>query len=371
MLTLTAKIRLFPSQDEAIMLHKTMLRYRDACNYVADYIDKTHSLSMCDIHKALYYDIREKFGLNAQMTQSVFRTVVSKFKAILTSQKQWIKPSFRHPQCDFVQNRDYSFLNNQVCSLRTLEKRIKLPFQTKGYSQFFDGSWKIGSAKLITKKNKWFLLVSISKENPEFNSSLANTVVGIDLGINFLATAYDSNGKTLFFNGRSVKQKRAHYKQLRRELQQRQTASARRRLRNIGHRENGWMRDANHCITKALVAQYPENTLFVLEDLTGIRNATEKVALHHRYETVSWSFADFRQKLEYKALRNHQLVIAVDPKYTSQTCPKCGHVDKQNRDKKNHVFCCKSCGYRSNDDRIGAINLYQKGIQYLCTVTAE
>ena len=101
----------------------------------------------------------------------------------------------------------------------------------------------------------------------------------------------------------------------------------------------------------------PEGTLFVLEDLTGIRNATERVALKHRYEQVSWSFYDLRLKIEYKARKYHGMAIAVDPKYTSQTCPICGHVDPSNRDKKNHSFTCRKCGYRSNDDRIGAMNL--------------
>jgi transposase len=57
--------------------------------------------------------------------------------------------------------------------------------------------------------------------------------------------------------------------------------------------------------------------------------------------------------------------------YTSQTCPKCGHVEKTNRDKKNHIFKCKTCGYTSNDDRIGAMNLHRKEIEYLSAVAAE
>ena len=108
----------------------------------------------------------------------------------------------------------------------------------------------------------------------------------------------------------------------------------------------------------------------MLEDLTGIREAAEKVALKHRYETVSWSFYDLREKLRYKALRNHSAVILVDPKYTSQRCPKCGHIHKQNRNKKTHIFTCGKCGYQSNDDRIGAMNLYRKGIEYLWSTVA-
>ena len=87
--------------------------------------------------------------------------------------------------------------------------------------------------------------------------------------------------------------------------------------------------------------------------------------MEDRYVTVSWPYYDLEQKLIYKAERNHQKVIKVDPKYTSQRCPACGHTAKSNRDKRNHIFRCGQCGYTSNDDRIGAMNLCSMGIQYL------
>lgn len=46
-------------------------------------------------------------------------------------------------------------------------------------------------------------------------------------------------------------------------------------------------------------------------------------------------------------------------------CPICKHIEKSNRNKKIHLFSCKNCNYKSNDDRIGAMNLYDMGIDYL------
>ena len=70
-------------------------------------------------------------------------------------------------------------------------------------------------------------------------------------------------------------------------------------------------------------------------------------------------------KLKYKAELYGHRVINVDPRNTSRTCPMCGHVHKQNRDKAHHDFVCRSCGYTSNDDRITAMNLHRMGIEYL------
>lgn len=168
-----------------------------------------------------------------------------------------------------------------------------------------------------------------------------------------------------------MKHKRAKYKRLRKQLQMKQTPSARRRLKVIGNRENRWVTDINHSVSKALISKYGANTLFVIEDLTGVRHATEKVRVKDRYVSVSWAFYQLRQMLEYKALLHQAKVIAVDPAYTSQICPKCGHTEKANRNKKTHTFCCKTCNYTSNDDRIGAMNLHRKGIEYIVAVTKE
>ena len=192
-----------------------------------------------------------------------------------------------------------------------------------------------------------------------------SNVVGVDLGINFLATTYDSKGKTQFFNGKSIKHKRGEYKALRKELQQQQTPSARKRLKQIGQRENRYVTDVNHQVTKALIENNPKGTVFVLEDLTGVRQVTEKVQAKHRYVTVSWAYFQFKQFLSYKAKEQGMSVVTIDPRYTSQTCPNCGHTHKGNRDKKNHRFTCLSCAYKSNDDRIGAMNIYRKGIELI------
>ncbi len=376
-MTVTAKIQISVNAGSKVLLDETMSVYSDACNYVSDYVFRTHDLKQFSLNKALYSTLREKFGLKSQMAQSVFKTVIARYKTILENQKEWIQPSFKKPQYDLVWNRDYSLTQN-CFSVNTLNGRVKLPYFAEGMSKYFDHDiYKFGTAKLVNKHGKYFLHIPVTYDIEESNISDICNVVGIDRGINFVVATYDSKHKTGFVSGKSIKQKRAHYSKLRKELQMRQTPSARRRLLAIGQRENRWMQDVNHQVSKALVESNPKHTLFVLEDLSDVRNATERVRTKDRYVSVSWSFYDLEQKLIYKARQNQSTVIKVDPRYTSQCCPVCGHIEKANRDKKIHLFTCKNCGYKSNDDRIGAMNLYRMGINYLedrqvpDTVTAE
>ena len=364
-ITVTAKIQIIVHNDEKSIIDKTMHVYCSTCNYVSNHIFLTHDLNNCSLNKALYLTLREKFGLKAQMAQSALKTVIAKYKTILKNQKEWIKPSFKKPQYDLVWNRDYS-ITKDFFSINTLEGRVKLSYFAKGMSKYFDHSiYKFGTAKIVSKQGKYFLYIPITYEVEESSLSDISNIVGIDRGINFIIATYNSNCKSGFVSGKEIKQKRASFSNCRKELQMRQTSSARRRLKAIGQRENRWMQDMNHKISKALVEGNPKHTLFVLEDLSGVRNATEKVRRKDRYVMVSWAFYDLEQKLIYKAKQNQCTVIKVDPHYTSQRCPICGHIEKSNRDKKNHLFTCKSCGYKSNDDRIGAMNLYYMGKQYL------
>lgn len=364
-LTITAKVQIIVTYADKTLLEETMSAYCDACNYVSDYVFKTHNLSQAQLNKALYYDLREKYSLKAQMAQSVLKTVIARYKTIIEAENKWIKPSFKKPQYDLVWNRDYS-LTGGYFSVNTLSGRIKLAYHPEGMDKYFDPTiYKFGTAKLVNKHGKYYLHIPVTYDVEEFDVSKVTNVVGIDRGINFVVATYDSKQKSGFVNGRTIKQKRANYSKLRKELQMRRTPSSRRRIKAIGQRENRWMQDVNHCISKALVDNNPKHTLFVLEDLSGVRNATERVRTKDRYVSVSWSFYDLEQKLIYKAKQNQSTVIKVDPRYTSQCCPMCGHIERSNRDKRLHLFCCKNCGYKSNDDRIGAMNLHRMGINYL------
>lgn len=372
--TITAKLQILVNPSDKQILHDTMKAYSNACNYVSDYIYKTHNLSRYSVQEDTYYQVRESYGLRSQMAVSCVRTVIAKYRTILEYQNEWIKPNFKIPQLDLAWNRDYSLnTKNDTFSVNTLNGRIKVKFYKGGYENYFSSNCKFGTAKLVFKHDKFFLHIPVTYEIDKLAMSDVSNVVGVDRGIRFIATTYDSDGKTLFYDGNDIKQKRGHYKALRKQLQQVHTPSSRRRIKAIGQRENRWMQDVNHCISKALVTNNPSGTLFILEDLTGVRAATEKVMVKNRYVSVSWSYYDLEQKLTYKALKNHQLVEKVNPAYTSQTCPKCGHTEKSNRDKHNHLFYCKNCGYKSNDDRIGAMNLYRMGINLLVpdAVTTE
>lgn len=363
--TVTRKIKLEPTEDQDILLQESCQKYIDACNFIAQWIFDNKTLTMKKINNEIYTIVRRDFSLPSQMAQSAMRNVISSYRTIHSKQEKWsIKPTFRRSKMNYVWNRDYS-INRTTgnFSINTIDGRIKVSTCWSG-NEKFSSEEKYGTATLQYKKGKWILHLPVTIKVEDVSLEDVFNVVGVDMGMNFLATSYDSKGNTTFYKGRRVKDKRAHYQKLRSELQSKGTRSSKKRLASIGSRENRWMNDVNHCVSKALVNDAGENSLIVLEDLTGIRSVTEKFRKKDKYVSVSWAFYDLRQKIEYKSKMSGCLTVAVDPAYTSQRCPKCGYTSKLNRDKKLHTFTCKKCGYTSNDDRIAAMNLHSMGIQY-------
>ncbi|AIR11426.1 RNA-guided endonuclease TnpB family protein [Ligilactobacillus salivarius] len=368
---------------------KTMKQYRLACNYVSEYLfNNNFPLNKNEVQKVIYNTIREKFNLKSQMTISCIRSVIARYKTVKTQMARrpykyqdqntgewyrevrdltWLhKPiSFNRPQVDLQRNRDWSYLSSGQLSINTLDGRVKVDPICRGFNQYLDGTWKFGLAKLLKSSGKWYLHISATKEVTDFDKQAVKHVVGIDRGLRFLVTSYDEQGKTAFFDGQAIMRKRAKYQKLRAILQAKGTKSAKRRLKKLSGRENRWISDVNHCLSKTLVQKYGANTLFVLENLNGVSFERTDLPKALRNQNKSWAFYQLEQFLTYKAHLNNSEVVEVSAKYTSQRCPKCGVIKKDNRNHEKHEYHCDNCGYRSNDDRIGAMNIQLLGTQYI------
>ncbi len=389
----TVKSRIvFQNPNDIPKMVASQEAFRQGCNFVSHYMfHNGFPINSVALIKLLYNDLRSQFGLKSQMAQSCIRTVIARYRTVQTQLRKervwdgykkdnhgndvknfvpkdleylWNPIEFNRPQLDLVRNRDYSHKDDNTMSLNTIHGRVIVNAVFDGFEQYFDGSWKLGTAKVLKSGKHWYLHIAVTKEieQPEFKSS---HVVGIDRGLRQLLTIYDEKGQTTFVNGKAILQKRRHYKRLRAQLQSKNTKSAKRRLEAIGERESRWMRDVNHCLSKTLVNRYGSGTIFTLEDLTNVTFDTVlKRAKKDRYEHHSWAFYDFEKKLIYKAIDNDSQVISCDAHYTSQRCPKCGYIDSKNRDKSKHEFCCKTCSYRTNDDRVAAMNIQFLGTLY-------
>jgi IS605 OrfB family transposase len=224
----------------------------------------------------------------------------------------------------------------------------------------------IGAAKLWYDKPKkqFYLLVSLELEIPDPTPEQHTHLVGVDVGIRYLAVTSTLDSECTFYSGKQLVASANHYARLKKRLQQKGTRSATRKLIQISGRERRLKQDATHVVSKRIVQQHP-HSLIGLEDLTHIRDrakrkkgkkATKKQrkanAVHSK-----WSFAELHGMIAYKALLHESMAIKIDAHYSSQACPKCGHTCPENRPNKGLLFSCKNCQYRLHADLVGARNM--------------
>ena len=390
---ITAKLKLITAPEQFAALRQTQLAYRDALNAVSQYaFEQGKTGNVTRLHKGMYAVLRARYRLPSQLACSVERQVSATYKGLWTKLKKNREhrkakitkkrfkgldqpPKYSSPTVQYTYERDYTFQCDSRVSLGTLNGRTSVPYH--GYDKHIalirDGA-TIGDAKLWYDKPKkqFYLLVSLTIDLPEPTYEQFTEVVGVDVGMRYLAVTSTSTGEADFHSGKRTQHKANHYARLRKRLQQQGTRGSKRRLRRIEQRERRFKAQANHCIAKQIVEQHP-HALIGLENLTDIRERTkrkrkkngkgsEPVSLKARKANrvySQWSFAELQALISYKAALAGSLVIKVDADYTSKACPMCGHTADENRPRKGLRFVCqnKRCGYTLHADLIGARNV--------------
>ncbi len=320
------------------------------------------------IQKLSYRHLRNELNLKSQMSCNVARQVSGAYKTlqeqVTTKEAEWQLLEFSPTSATFSFERDFGF-SKETLSITTLAGRKKYKLLNYGYAQrYLDGSWRYLASKLcLHRDGSYYLHLSCEKDIPDRKVIDASTFMGVDVGINCLAVASTTDKKCKFFAGGEIKNHRNVRKNERRRLQKAGgrylgTRSSMRVLRSLAGRETRFMTAVNHTISKRLIEFATENDVSVIgmEDLTGIRKRTEaKVSQEFRYEHSSWAFRQLQGFVEYKAKEAGIAVLYVDPAHTSQTCPRCNHISRNNRDRVN--FRCEKCGYETHADRVGAMNI--------------
>lgn len=337
-------VKLDTSKEQHQAILETMHRFNEACNYIADIAFKLGTANKIELQKVVYYDVRDKFKLSAQLTIRAIAKVSEVYKRDRT-----INPKFKPTGAIVYDQRILSFRKLEAISILTNSGRLIIPIRIGEYQKVRMDRIR-GQADLIYRDGIFYLAVVV--EVPEPSKSDAVGYLGIDLGIVNLAT--DNDGET--FSGKQTDQVREKNAQLRANLQKAGTKSAKRHLNKLSGRESRFHRDINHIISKKIVAKAKDTKQAIaLEDLKGIRKSVT-VRRTQRSRIHSWAFWQLRSFIEYKAILAGIPVVLVNPRGTSHICPECGHNERGNRPNRD-VFRCVQCGFSGNADHIAAINI--------------
>ncbi len=341
---LVVNLKLKPTKDQAAILKTTLEKANAACNYLSERGWNAKILRQYDLHKLAYRETKEKFDLAADM---VIRCIAKVADAYKLDRK--IMRRFRRDSAQPYNHHIIRFAKDDTVSIWTTSGRQKIPFVMGDYQRKLF-AFRKGEVDLMRINGKFYLAAVCDFDDPELIKT--TDVLGVDMGIVNLAT--DSNGKN--YSGKAINRAAMTFQHRRRNLQRKQTPSARRKLKKISGKQARFQKDVNHCVSKEIVQDAKRtDSAIALEDLGGIRDRVT-ARKHRRGRLSNWGFFQLRSFLSYKAKREGIPIILVDPRNTSKQCPGCGNIDKANR-KTRDDFLCRQCGLAGPADEIAAQNI--------------
>lgn len=246
---------------------------------------------------------------------------------------------FKKGNCfdEFVQINLPYFQENKKRAIK-----LRLPIKQHKHSLRFKDWNRCKSVRLRQINNQFYLDFIYEKEEPTKVNS--GNILGIDQGYKKLIS--DSNGKFYQGNLSNIYNKLARKKQGSKNFKQ-----------TLVHRTNEMNRVINE-----FFKQNEQLRMIFIEDLKDIKKHS-KIYRKVMNKVQRWLYSNVINKLERFTEENGVQLVKVNPAYTSQTCSKCGTVDKSSRS--GEWFHCQYCNLEIDADFNAAINIYNRGVYNL------
>jgi IS605 OrfB family transposase len=375
----TIQVRLLPTPEQASALLETLRVCNEAATWLSSNMRSRRMFQKFGVHKYFYADLRVRFGLAAQPTIRVIGKTVDAYTTLHSNVQagRYGPPGSRRrlevgtTPIAFgpgsAQPFDARCLSWQLpvagsagtVSIWTVSGRLKGLRLAGSPTQLALLRMSVIGETDLVHRDGLRMLHAVVDETAAALRKPENGFLGVDLGVKNIATTSDS----CRMSGSQLNRYRKRQQRIRRRLQAKGTSSARRLLKSRRRKEARFASITNHGISKRIVAKAERTGRGIaVEQLTGIR-ARVRLRKPQRVMVHSWAFSQLSQYLRYKAERAGVAFVTVDPAYTSQTCCRCGHVDKRNR-RSQASFICGRCGFVGHADHDAARNIAERGVAH-------
>ena len=264
----------------------------------------------------------------------------------------WVSKRAKFPKYKKRGVRDTFTTDEQ--SVRVKDKKVKLP--KIGWVKMFQELRFVGKIIKVTismMAHRWFASITVETEDTEVVDNSTHPVLGIDVGINTLATLSDG---TKYDNPRPLKSfekklKRAQRKLSRKVRKSKNWFKQKDRIARMHYRIACIRNDAHHKATTDIVHNASAIGIETLKVTNLLKNRKLAKALSDS------GLGGFLTKLKTKAEALEIPVTEADQFFaSSKTCSNCGHK-KKDLTLSERTYHCGVCQYQEDRDFNAARNL--------------
>lgn len=275
-------------------------------------------------------------GYSFTAEQRVLRRLDKAFAAFFGRLRRGAKPGFprfrakaRFDSADFCFGDGLTLRKNRRIGVVGVPGTIKVRWHRD-----LPADATLRAAVLSRACGKWYVCFQI--EIPQMKQITQSfSKVGIDLGLSSLATL--STGETVRtpqHTGRAAKRMRRLQRAVARcKRGSKRRAKAKLRVARLSAHIANQRRDFSHKMSRSLVDRFSH---IAMEDLNiaGLARGMLAKSVHN----AAW--AQLVQHVRYKAESAGSVVVLVDPRGTSQTCPECGTIARKALSQRRHICDC-------------------------------
>ncbi len=353
----TFKYRIYPTKHQTTKMNNILELTRWVYNETLalrknawEYDKKSISLYACQIEltkwKITKPELNEVFS---QVLQNAQLRVDLAFKAFWRRCKTGENPGFprfkgkgwydsiTYPQSGFRLHPDGVYLSKI--------DRVKIVLHRP-----IQGTIKTCTVKK-TPTGKWYVYFSCETEKPN-PLPKTNKIVGIDLGLMTYVQCSDGSkiDKPRFFKQeqKALDQVQRRFSKTRIYINKHSVALVHEKIKN--KRE-----DFCHKTSKKLVDKYD----FIAHENLNVKGMLEQKKYSKSIADASWS--TLIQYMTAKAENAGRVIVAVDPRGTSQRCSQCGTIVPKTINVRIHH--CPHCGFKTGRDLNSALEILRLGLE--------
>lgn len=353
------KLRIYPNREQKIKIDKSLGCVRFVYNRAlalkkSRYDNYKDNLSIIELSKMVtFWKKTEELSFlkeaNAQSLQQALRHLDTAYNNFFKKRKRF--PAFKKKS----DNQGYSV----VGCVKIFDSKIQFPklglLKIKGLRKF---KGKIKTATLSKNRaNQYFISFCIDDVVKKEKTKKIKSAIGIDVGIKSLATTSDgltfSTPNTL----KKMEEKLKYYQRRKSKCIKGSRSFTKWKYKiaviwnNIVNTKNDYL----HKLSNRLVKNHD---LIVIENLK-IDNMVGNRKFSKAINNMSWG--EFFRQLEYKSEWYGKYLLKVNPRYTSQKCSFCNHINSS-LTLSDRYWNCPNCYSSLDRDLNASINIKNKGM---------
>jgi putative transposase len=355
------KIRIYPNQEQQILINKTFGCIRYVYNYMLNLKQKAYNIFELKINFVKTSSILTRLKQRKSWLCEVDAVALQQCLRDLDAAYTKFFNGSGYPNFKSKRGKNSYRTNGKTITLDQNNKKIKIP--KVGWIKFRDKTNFIGLIKInnitISKSSSGKYFASILAEVDITAFAKTKKSCGVDLGLKDFCIL---NNGTKFENPKFLVRNERRLRLLQKSLSRKVYGSknyekARIKLAKFHEYIANCRKDYLHKISLFLVKNYD----IICAETLQVKNMLKNRKLAKAISDVSWY--EFCRQLEYKCLWYDKKFVQINTYFaSSQLCSNCGFKNSDVKNLDVREWTCPECGQHHDRDINAATNILNQGL---------